>query len=61
MPKTQQADYEIHEDQLIKTPVRQYNMDVRQKSIGSGTLWWVVTSKDPAQPSLGDLDLSDIT
>lgn len=39
----------------------QGNMDVRQKSVGSGTVWWVVTSKSPAQPSLGDLDLSDIT
>lgn len=37
------------------------NMDARQKSVGSGTVWWVVTSKDPAQPSLGDLDLSDIS
>jgi signal transduction histidine kinase len=39
----------------------QGNMDVRQKSVGSGTVLWVVTSKDVAQPSLGDLDLSDIT
>jgi hypothetical protein len=36
-------------------------MDVRQKFVGSGTVWWVVTSKEPAQPSLGDLDLSDIS
>lgn len=39
----------------------QGNMNVKQKSVGSGTVWWVVTSKDPAQPSLGDLDLSNIT
>lgn len=37
------------------------NLDVRGKSVGSGTVWWVVTSKDPTQPSLGDFDLSDIT
>lgn len=39
----------------------QGNMDVRQKSVGSGTVWWLVTSKDAAQPSLGDFDLSDIS
>lgn len=39
----------------------QGNLDVRQKSVGSGAVWWVVSSKDSNQPSLGDFNLSKIS
>ncbi|MFU1780575.1 hypothetical protein ACM16X_04245 [Haloarcula japonica] len=35
------------------------NLELRHKTAGSATVWWLVTSTDPTQPSLGDFDLTE--